>query len=192
MEPNAAWGTRRYVVATSKDIVGLKLILRPRTLRAAELAKCRLGGHITRPLRFQSWCHSRHRLTPARSSAGGGTTSRGAAQQELEASEVLDHKTNKMADAPDCSPDGPVNLADDEQQPTEEVGVVGGESPCVPRACRIEAGSHRAPPHRRHEPRRRDVGAAGHGPHQLLDARPVHVLVVRPSFPLLAQTSSRV
>ena len=49
-----------------------------------------------------------------------------------------------MADAPDCSPDGPVNLADDEQQPTEEVGVVGGESPCVPRARRIEAGSHRA------------------------------------------------
>ena len=32
---------------------------------------------------------------------------------------------NKMSDAPDCSPDGPVNLADDEQQPTEEVGVVG-------------------------------------------------------------------
>ena len=30
-----------------------------------------------------------------------------------------------MSDAPDCSPDGPVNLADDEQQPTEEVGVVG-------------------------------------------------------------------
>ena len=51
-----------------------------------------------------------------------------------------------MADAPDCSPDGPVNLADDEQQPTEEVGVVGGESPCVPRARRIQAGSHRAPP----------------------------------------------
>ena len=81
-----------------------------------------------------------------RTSAGGGTTSRGAAQPELEGSEVLDHKTNKMADAPDCSPDGPVNLADDEQQPTEEVGVVGGESPCVPRACRIEAGSHHAPP----------------------------------------------
>ena len=30
-----------------------------------------------------------------------------------------------MSDAPDCSPDGPVNLADDEQQPPEEVGVVG-------------------------------------------------------------------
>ena len=51
-----------------------------------------------------------------------------------------------MADAPDCSPDGPVNLADDEQQPTEEVGVVGGESPCVPLACRIEAGSLTAHP----------------------------------------------
>ena len=37
-----------------------------------------------------------------------------------------------MADAPDCSPDGPVNLADDEQQPTEEVGVVGGELPAFP------------------------------------------------------------
>ena len=32
-------GVRTDVVATSKDIVGLKLILRPRTLRAAELAK---------------------------------------------------------------------------------------------------------------------------------------------------------
>ena len=30
-----------------------------------------------------------------------------------------------MSDAPACSPDGPVNLADDAQQPTEEVGVVG-------------------------------------------------------------------
>ena len=152
-----------------------------RTPSRAELAKCRLGGHITRPLRFQSWCHSRHRLTPARSSAGGGTTSRGAAQQELEASEVLDHKTNKMADAPDCSPDGPVNLADDEQQPTEEVGVVGGESPCVPRARAVYRPALTARPHRRHQPRRRDARAAGHGPHQLLDARPVHVLVV-PSF----------
>ena len=30
-----------------------------------------------------------------------------------------------MSDAPDCSPDGPVDLSDDQQQPTEEVGVVG-------------------------------------------------------------------
>ena len=40
-------GVRTDVVATSKDIVGLKLILRPRTLRAAELAKCRLGPHYS-------------------------------------------------------------------------------------------------------------------------------------------------
>ena len=38
---------RTDVVATSKDIVGLKLILRPRTLRAAELAKCWLGPHYS-------------------------------------------------------------------------------------------------------------------------------------------------
>ena len=30
-----------------------------------------------------------------------------------------------MSDAPDCSPVGPVDLSDDQQQPTEEVGVVG-------------------------------------------------------------------
>ena len=51
-----------------------------------------------------------------------------------------------MADAPDCSPDGPVNLADDEQQPTEEVGVVGGESPCVPRARAVHRPALTAPP----------------------------------------------
>ena len=51
-----------------------------------------------------------------------------------------------MADAPDCSPDGPVNLADDEQQPTEEVGVVGGESPCVARTRRMRPGLTARPP----------------------------------------------
>ena len=44
------------------------------------------------------------------------------------AAEILqldNRQISRMSDAPDCSPDGPVNLADDEQQPTEEVGVVG-------------------------------------------------------------------
>ena len=67
MEPNAAWGTRRYVVATSKDIVGLKLILRPRTLRAAELAKV----------------SARATLLDRCGSAAGATVDTGSLQQDL-------------------------------------------------------------------------------------------------------------
>jgi hypothetical protein len=85
-------------------------------------------------------------------------------------------------DAPDCTPDGPVNLADDEQPPTEEVGVIGGlsQSPVPPCRARAVFGrfSTRAP--RRREPRHRDARLVGDGSHELLDAGPVHVLSPNP------------
>ena len=126
-------GARIDIIVTSKNLFGLKKNSATRTI---ELSLPSVGSEEATLL---------DRCGPT----AGATVDRGSFQRELRLEAVRPRaappslslkvvkfrpQNKQMADAPDCSPDGPVNLADDEQQPTEEVGVVGGESPCVPRA----------------------------------------------------------